>query len=137
MGSKNALKKLKKLKKTTVKVQSASLAQLQKLSGQHSSGTSKQSSSFVSEIQQVSREAMVSAAKELTAPLNPVMSWFQGESGVSFTSTASVTGIQSMTEVQNAGKSILHLPLKSPPCRKCPAKENGICRCAAKNFKAA
>lgn len=31
--------------------------------------------------------------------------------------------------------SDLQIPLKSPPCKRCPALDKGICKCAKKRLK--
>lgn len=31
-------------------------------------------------------------------------------------------------------KNLIYLPLKSPPCKKCPALAKGKCKCAVKKI---
>ncbi|MHA2938747.1 hypothetical protein ACXJY6_10710 [Vibrio sp. RC27] len=36
-----------------------------------------------------------------------------------------------------AMKNIATIPIKNPPCKKCPALKLGLCKCAVKKFKIA
>ncbi|WP_260260477.1 hypothetical protein [Vibrio intestinalis] len=142
MGAK---KSLKKLKKKVGKVQSKSLKQLKDLAASSPSSTSKEQvsdSAWQAEFKQVSQQALVDVASELAAPLNPVLSWFnEGCSvsfqsiGQSFTPTPQNTGTKKDALARPNVRSIVHLPMKSPPCKRCPALSNGVCKCAAKKLQ--
>lgn len=147
MNAKKALKKLKK--KTVKKVASSSHKQLSALKnnalgnlGTSLSHTTSPQSELVDELKGVVNQAAMSAAYELAAPLNPLLSWFGDAGGmVDFTSTMKKASMPMPKQSANDAapafsvKSVGHLPLKSPPCKRCPALSNGICKCAAKKFK--
>ncbi|WP_163370099.1 hypothetical protein [Endozoicomonas acroporae] len=137
MGSSSALKKLKKLGKKSAKLQTRSWMQLQALAGRQSVGVAEKVQVFSPEVKSIVQDAVVSAARELAAPCNPLISWFQEGNDAPFASVGvSSDSLQSAVEKSRREQSILHIPLKSPPCKQCPAKANGICKCAAKKFGA-
>lgn len=147
MNAKKALKKLKK--KAVKKVASSSNKQLSALKNNalgsvvtSQSRTSSSQSELVNELKGVANQAAMSAAYELAAPLNPLLSWFNDAGGVvDFTTSTKKASTplpkQSANDAAPAFsvKSVGHLPLKSPPCKRCPALSNGICKCAAKKFR--
>ncbi len=142
MKAKKALKKL--YKKSSKKAASHSLRQLKSLKNSTSlsgSSSSQAKSEISSELKDLAGQVLLSAAHELAQPLNPVLSWFDGGGGVvDLTSPANdpVTPKISKANIiptQNPNRSVVSLPLKSPPCKRCPALQNGICKCAAKKFK--
>lgn len=147
MKAKKALKKLKK--KAVKKVASSSKKQLSALknnslglSVSSRSHTSSSQSELVNDLKGVANQAAMSAAYELAAPLNPLLSWFNDAGGVvDFTTSNKMATTplpkQSANDAAPAFsvKSVGHLPLKSPPCKRCPALTNGICKCAAKKFR--
>ncbi len=147
MNAKKALKKLKK--KTVKKMASSSHKQLSALKNNalsspvtSKSHTFSSQSELVNELKGVANQAVMSAAYELAAPLNPLLSWFNDAGGVvDFTTSAKKASTplpkQSANDAAPAFsvKSVGHLPLKSPPCKRCPALSNGICKCAAKKFR--
>ena len=141
MGAKKSLKKLKK--KVEKKVQSKSMQQLGALasSTQNSNRPQQNSSSqWQAEFKQVSQQALVNVASELAAPLNPLLSWFNDGNVIPMPqmgrATSSTNGeIKKSAELRPNIKSIVHLPLKSPPCKRCPALSNGVCKCAAKKLQ--
>lgn len=142
MGAK---KSLKKLKKKVEKVQSKSLKQLKGLAASTPSAVAKEQvsgSAWQAEFKQVSQQALVDVASELAAPLNPVLSWFNEGSSTSFqslgqslTSTPQTSGAKKDALTRPNVRSIVHLPMKSPPCKRCPALSNGVCKCAAKKLQ--
>lgn len=130
---------LKKLKKEVVKVQSKSLQQLKELSA-HRVNTDQHANHHIShwqsEFKQVSQQTLVNVASELVVPLNPVLSWFNEGISTEFVGSRNKgVGIKKDVNVRPNVKSIVHLPLKSPPCKRCPALSNGVCKCAAKKLK--
>lgn len=145
----NSKKALKKLKKAVINSQltgsKKQLRALEKQPGAHRPSTQHATSGnqprLTEEVKTVANQALMQAANELIAPLNPLLSWFGGinvSGGVTSTSPRSnVSAIkQSANDASSifAIKSVGHLPLKSPPCKRCPALSNGICKCAAKKF---
>ncbi|MGI2029664.1 hypothetical protein [Endozoicomonas acroporae] len=137
MGSSSALKKLKKLGKKSAKLQTRSRMQLQALAGSQSVGVSEKVRVLSPEVKSVVQGAIVSAARELAAPCNPLISWFQEGNDVPFAAGGVPPKPPQPAVVKSRPEqSILHIPLKSPPCKQCPAKASGICKCAAKKFGA-
>ncbi|MGL6258605.1 hypothetical protein [Vibrio sp. WXL210] len=144
MKAKKALKKLKKSSQKALKSQSIKQLDALKSETQVRKGSTERSASQMSaELRQVANQAAKSALSELATPLNPLLSWFN-EGGIDWptqthgqsapTQTASVVSRQTGNPTPSV-KSIVHLPLKSPPCKRCPALSNGVCKCAAKKFK--
>lgn len=135
----NAKKALKKLKKQAEKMQSASLAQLKQLApDDHAVGSSK--AAWRHEVKGVSEQTLACMVHELATPLNPLLSWFNEGGNVVLPQSGVAIKRQSVTpstpSASSLGvKTIMHLPLKSPPCKRCPALSNGICKCAAKQLK--
>ncbi|BDY03794.1 hypothetical protein F0521_08350 [Ferrimonas sp. YFM] len=83
------------------------------------------------ELRAITLQAGQSAVRELMAPLNPLLSWFN-EGGIEFSSSeASTPQIQS---IRQPARPLTMLPLKSPPCKRCPALMGGQCKCAVKKF---
>jgi len=135
----SAKKALKKLKKKAEKAPSRSAKQLMRL-GKSAASTITVDNSVKREVKDISQQAVISAISELATPLNPVLSWFN-EGGdhrsLSTSSIAATPSIRTMTKLPSSADSKLALvrfPLKSPPCKRCPALSNGICKCAAKKF---
>ena len=99
------------------------------------------------ELKAVSGDVLSAAAAELSAPLNPVLSWFN-EAPVPLTPQfqpreSSSSSAKRAKRVSRNPKSALqprtpsHLamvPFKSPPCKKCPAKQGAMCHCAMKKY---
>ncbi|OLQ95058.1 hypothetical protein BIY21_07515 [Vibrio ponticus] len=141
MSAKKSLKKLKK--KVVQQAQTRSLKQLKSLSLPEQSNkqvTQASNSAWRSEFKQVSQQALVNVASELAAPFNPVLSWFNDGNvitlpPVGFASTTSVETNKKSADARPNMKSIVHLPMKSPPCKRCPALSNGVCKCAAKKLQ--
>ncbi len=145
MNAKKALKKLKK--KAVKKVTSSSHKQLsalkiRPLKDNSASRSSASQSALISELKGVANQAAINAAYELAAPLNPLLSWFNDTGGVvDFTTTPKKMSTPVPKQSANDAapeftvKSVGHLPLKTPPCKRCPALSNGICKCAAKKFR--
>lgn len=94
----------------------------------------------VAEVKQVSQQAVISMVSELATPLQPVLSWFNDGGARQPLATAlsqSSPPIASVTKVSGAVNPRLALakvPLKCPPCKRCPALGGGLCQCAAKKF---
>ncbi|MEX0336443.1 hypothetical protein [Vibrio tubiashii] len=143
MKAKKTLKKL--LKKSKKKATTASLEKLHYLKKEHipadKSNNRNDTSLLASELKELAGQVALSAAQELAQPLNPVISWFNDGGGyIDLTTPANesvVPNIQkaNIIPTQSQPRSVVSLPLKSPPCKRCPALQNGICKCAAKKFK--
>lgn len=139
----DAKKALKKLKKRNKKLQSFALTQLKQLVPESNSVQSQPHVLPVwkDEIKTISQQTLVSVVSELATPLNPLLSWFNGGRDHSHhvssaLNTPSLLAKSSqIKQPQLAVKSVLFIPLKSPPCKQCPALSNGMCKCAAKKFK--
>ena len=140
MGSSSALKKLNKLRKKTLgkvlaKGQSKALAELRKLEVSSRSSDVRNTPPLSREVKSIAHEALFSAARELVLPCKPLMSWFQeGHDWRLAMDDVSMAHDSSSAKSALPEMSVLHLPLKSPACRKCPAKAGGMCRCAAKKL---
>ncbi|NKF49062.1 hypothetical protein G3R49_00535 [Shewanella sp. WXL01] len=157
MGSKSALKKLKKLHKKSQKLQkksqkltNKSLKQLNALTA-NPGAIAAMDPELREQVGQLSEQVIGSMVSELIQPLNPVMSWLNDGavsmpiSRRSVTPTpnlaanssiaAANTATHSASSANAAGRiAIAQVPLKSPPCKKCPARMGGNCKCAMKKF---
>lgn len=161
MDTKKALKKLKKQSKKYAKKNDA-LVQLKKLkkkpqssNHQHENKLSQHNNAFSGlkkELSEAANQAMINAAYELASPLKPVLSWFSHDNSLidlryitpehaeKTADEAQPKRVEANATTNVATKNITtrtieHLPLKSPPCKRCPALQNGICKCAAKRFQ--
>lgn len=146
MDAKKALKKLKKQAKKHTKNNEA-ITKLKKLKKKHNSKQTQHNHAlgeFKKELSEAANQAMINAAYELATPLKPVLSWFNDDNQIidikEITSNennqpTSRKSNSAVTKPTTGVKSIIHLPLKSPPCKRCPALQSGICKCAAKRFK--
>ena len=84
-------------------------------------------------LNEISIEATQRAARELLAPLTPLLSWLEIDSQpVQTTSTQPAVVKQEATATPI---SMARLPYKSPPCKGCPAKQGGLCKCAQKRMQ--
>lgn len=131
----NAKKALKKLKKKAEKVPSRSAKQLMQL-GKTATSAARVDDAVRREVKDISQQALLSAASELATPLNPVLSWFREGEELHF-STSSAPSIRSAVKMPSsidAKQTLVRVPLKSPACKRCPALNSGICKCAAKKF---
>ncbi|QUM82654.1 hypothetical protein HWV01_21595 [Moritella sp. 5] len=134
----SAKKALKKLKKQSKKIEKKSLKQLHELS-KITTQVAANNSDWHHEIKDLSQDVIASMMSELKTPLEPVISWFkEGSDNVEYNKEVIASG-QILTlakhQQRTATRSVLNIPLKSPACKKCPARANGICKCAAKKFK--
>ncbi|WP_090363839.1 hypothetical protein [Ferrimonas sediminum] len=91
------------------------------------------SSAVRSELLSITQDAGLSAARELMGPLNPLLSWFNEGANLTFRPMAANTPVPQPGAATN-NLSLARLPLKSPPCKRCPARMGGICNCARKKF---
>ncbi|MCL1046960.1 hypothetical protein L2737_16805 [Shewanella electrodiphila] len=154
MSSKSALKKLKKKSK---KLTSKSLKQLNALTANSSKVTYIQPQ-LKKELGQLSEQVVGNVVSELIQPLNPLLSWFRkegvrdggfSEGGIQAkqpqsaptnrvntptNSPANEASRSAAGAVQIQPRSIAQVPLKSPPCKRCPALAGGNCKCAMKKF---
>ncbi|GAD90549.1 MULTISPECIES: hypothetical protein [Vibrio] len=162
MNAKKALKKLKK--KSQKKIKKQGIEQLKKLKLDASKvkasneGQLYFSDALKQDINQGVNQVIADVAYELATPLLPVLSWFNDhqhnidiveaplreqlkkpsslKDATSSAKPISVESPRSSSKLQSRpAKSILHVALKSPPCKRCPALQNGICKCAAKRYK--
>ncbi len=135
MSKKQTLKKLKKLKKKCLaETSSSSVRMLQQMSSINIKERDSQESLWKNELRSISEQTLSSVASELVTPFEPVLSWFNGSEGYTNAFAKPSSGKIENSQKMNV-KSVIHLPLKSPPCKRCPALSNGICKCAAKKFK--
>ncbi|MFD2176244.1 hypothetical protein [Veronia pacifica] len=137
MGAKKALRKLKKQKE---KLKTESARQLMELAKSTVSSddhpSTQRQHALSADLKAVSKEALTSMASELAVPFNPLLSWFnEGSIVVNLRNSNDSEGKQTAIVTAPTVKSITHLPLKSPPCKRCPALQNGICKCAAKKLQ--
>ncbi|WP_153914854.1 hypothetical protein [Shewanella sp. TC10] len=143
MSSKSALKKLKKKSK---KLTSKSLKQLNALTA-NSSKVAQLNPQLKQELSHLSGQVIGDVVSELVHPLNPVLSWFNegsqqrrvmptNRTKAPINPDISVTTAQpaSVNAVQIQPRSIAQIPLKTPPCKRCPALAGGNCKCAMKKF---
>ncbi|MEI6859063.1 MAG: hypothetical protein V5788_04650, partial [Shewanella sp.] len=89
------------------------------------------------EIKQVSRQTLSSVVSELSTPLTPLLSWFN--EGTNLIEISSIvwqqkTQLKPVNNKHNAKIHLAQFPLKSPPCKSCPARQNGLCKCAMKKL---
>ncbi len=123
---------LKKLNKLTKKQSlSSPLLSLNKSS-------KKRGDAVKSELAQVAKHSGLEVLSEMKAPLNPILSWFDEVPAIALRSrpSASIAEANKSTGQNNCPTiSLARLPLKSPPCKKCPALNDGLCKCALKRFK--
>ncbi|QLE84443.1 hypothetical protein FLM48_04675 [Shewanella sp. Scap07] len=131
----NAKKALKKLKKSAKKANKQSLKQLK---GLHKRVTELESvnDELRVELSQLSQQALKSAVNELKTPFSPVLSWFDDGEVVAKETTKTKQKLAPVTRLKPAvaNKDITHFPFKSPPCKKCPARQGGQCKCALKKL---
>lgn len=140
----SALKALKKLKKNKPQVISQSLAQLNNL--KRSSLVKKDNKAtnlqLKNDLKKLSNDVVLSMVSELSGPLNPLLSWFEtAQSQFSFTPQLQPQVAKQSNQGQainiktiSTSNSLLKQPLKSPACKRCPALQGGICKCAKKRF---
>ncbi|WP_051252796.1 hypothetical protein [Ferrimonas kyonanensis] len=119
---------------------SSSLKKLKKLAKAGRTATAKPtrilpgpSPQVRSELLAITQDAGLSAARELMSPLNPLLSWFNEGGNLTFRPMNSTAQAPQSRAVTN-NLSLARLPLKSPPCKRCPARMGGICNCARKKF---
>lgn len=145
MKAKKALKKL--YRKASSKSPSDSVLQLNKLRNNNPPSTANERKLSIdqntrNELQELAEHVAISAVSELAKPLNPIISWLNDAPNAihipsRHTQAANSSGLappqsrQTLTNVTSIGR----LPLKSPPCKRCPALQNGLCKCAAKKFQ--
>ncbi len=135
----DAKKALKKLKKHHHKVQSNALRQLKNLSHTR---LNRLDNEIKDEVKAVSEAVVTQVLSELSTPFDPVLSWFREGQHIDIKvqqpaqqrSPSNLQVKKSMPTIK-VKRSVMHLPLKSPPCKRCPALANGICKCAAKRFQ--
>lgn len=113
------------------------------------------------EIQALAEQVAINALSEIAKPLNPIISWLNDTTNTEHTlgqykqtanqhqqaanqhqqttnqRTANASGLSSFHNHRTLSNvtSIGRMPLKSPPCKRCPALQNGLCKCAAKKFQ--
>ncbi len=97
----------------------------------------KRSDVAKSELAQIAKHSGLEVLSEMKAPLNPILSWFDEAPAITLRSkpSASIGGPINTTQQNQTTTSLARLPLKSPPCKKCPALKSGLCKCALKRFK--
>lgn len=131
----DAKKALKKLRKRERKASNRATAQLQSLK-QTIKTSSYGSNRLESEFKQVSQLAVHSAIAELKSPFMPVLSWLNDgyKEPAIFQLTQQANKATQHFQPKAAVKDITYIPLKSPPCKSCPARKGGRCKCAVKKL---
>ncbi len=121
------LKQLKKLKKVKKSYKPLQIVQsTAKVPCRSTSG----------ELLDIAKSAGKVALIEAAGPLKPILSWLNEDSyinvvDVSHCHTNSKQQVASPKQSHTA-QHIARLPLKSPPCKRCPALRGGLCKCALK-----
>lgn len=149
----SALKALKKLRKKASKHGSKNKSgdrALQQLSRpavlplQHSRPTQSRAEDSV--WRELSQDVVGSMLGEVSKPLRPLLDWFNYTGAVGLvidnlkpksrnhSTLQPFSGNMRIETKTIQSPAILRLPLKSPPCKRCPAKMGGVCQCAAKRF---
>jgi len=139
----SALRKLHK-KKTN----STSIMALQKLNKQPNVARQPTDHIVSSELIEIAKQSGLEILNEVKKevlsetrkPFNPILSWFDEAQVINVVSNPQQTQSAMQSKVQTSNKAsspqqLASLPLKSPPCKKCPALRNGLCKCALKRFK--
>lgn len=134
----SSISALKKLKKKTKKVTKPSVIQLQRLKKSDNASPVN----IQSDLKKLSGQVTLDVVSELAAPLNPILSWFGSNhhaiSNSNFSVVTAKPVIRSVSNSQPEGKvsqiALARVPLKSPPCKKCPALSGSNCKCAMKKF---
>jgi len=132
---------LKKLNKKRPKQDSIHLLkQLQKSGRQQQGAADVVSSQLIALVKQTGLEAL----NEVKTPLNPILSWFDEAQTIPLGKQyGRQQGEDSKSEVKRTGvvastadnQHLARLPMKSPPCKRCPALSGGLCKCALKRLK--
>lgn len=89
------------------------------------------------DLKQVGRQTGEAMARELLVPFSPLLSWFDDAPSIQLGSVAPTLSQQASANSGVPGSNaaaIARLPLKSPPCKRCPAQMGGLCKCAMKKF---
>lgn len=133
----SALKALNKLKKNKRVALTPSMLQLNNLKS--SELPASQHEPIREDLKKLSNQVVLSMVSELSVPLNPLLSWFEtSNSPIIALPNRHIAQSARITSIghKNAEKRNLLLmqPLKSPPCKRCPALAGGICKCARKKF---
>lgn len=103
-----------------------------------------------SELAQLALQTGLQALQEIKKPLTPILSWFdeaevinitrqhQSESpmrtAASHTTKSPDTAQRIPINTASNTNTLARLPLKSPPCKRCPALSGGLCKCALKRL---
>jgi len=136
----NALKALRKLKNNKKHAVSDSMMRLKLLTraDQENEKGNLYDKPLRGDLKKLSNEVVISMVSELSAPLNPVISWFEiNHRAMNFSSfqLPSSNKIKTISVKKVSQKnSLLMRPLKSPPCKRCPALVGSPCKCACKKF---
>ncbi|KFC97776.1 hypothetical protein [Leminorella grimontii] len=86
---------------------------------------------------EVSQQVVGAMLGEVAKPLKPLLEWFDYHEPSWPSAKEKIPSARGAMRPMPKGAqspSILRLPLKSPPCKRCPARSGGICQCAAKRF---
>lgn len=148
----SALKALKKLRKKAAKhghkdkTGDRALQQLSRpVALPVNTARSAKSTADDSAWRELSQDVVGSMLGEVSKPLRPLLDWFNhtGSVGLVLDSLQAKRSNPTPQPFSNnmristkaiSTPAILRLPLKSPPCKRCPAKMGGVCQCAAKRF---
>ncbi|WP_461537604.1 hypothetical protein [Spongorhabdus nitratireducens] len=90
------------------------------------------------ELTRVGKNAGASAVRELMAPLNPLLDWLSEGLEQQGTPQQEQSVVRTATPPRKNPAEVVSMarfPYKSPPCKACPAKSGGLCKCAQKKAK--
>ncbi len=138
--AKKALKQLKKLKKLDKPKQQKkakkALKQLSKLAGVELGLRTHTTIVLAEQVQVVSKSHADAAHLELVTENEPAISKPQVVPELTRQTPANSEDTQSSAGEALILKQRLYQPLKSSPCKKCPALRGDMCKCARKKFAA-
>ena len=135
------IKALKKLKKKAFTKQNHSMRQLKKLSDQNLTKITdnQHKNQWEIDLKNLSGQVAMDMASELLVPANPILSWFGTNSyALKLNNAPTIRSISYSAPSSTNQSSNRHVlattPMKTPPCKKCPALNSGLCKCAVKKF---
>ncbi|CAG8999472.1 MAG: hypothetical protein CENE_01446 [Candidatus Celerinatantimonas neptuna] len=137
----NSAYALKRLKKKSQKL-NVSISQLQHLKQDIKKTCFTQQYSLKQDVVYLSQEVLSDVVSELVKPFQPLLSWFGLSHDVLRYQKPRSLGAFVDPQVDKPSKpvqkigsiSLARIPLNSPACKKCPALQGGLCRCAQKKL---
>lgn len=137
----NSAYDLKRLKKKSQKL-NGSISQLQLLKQDIKRTSFTQQYSLKQDVVYLSQEVFSDVVSELAKPFQPLLSWFGLSHDVlryqKLRSSRNFADPQVDKVSERVKKvdrtSLARIPLNTPACKKCPALQGGLCRCAQKKL---